>query len=538
MNDKINNVSLMRTWLYNCHTPRGMLPKKSKPFLPTRLLDVQAFGESEDIRLVVSKDIQSTPSPRYLALSHCWGGSLPMKLEAGLVKIWSTDGISSRHLPNTFRDAVRFTRQLGIRYLWIDAMCIIQGFGGDWAHEASLMTEVYSNSYCTLAALSSKNSSVGCQVNSNIQSSLQSPFVELEAELYRSSRVRIFQKLPRPWVHEFEGTPSRLGGEVDSPLRTRAWVLQEKELSNCTIYFGKNQLLWENNRFKATAQLPWQEVKSETPSKTPRMMRETNSYQIVGAPQHTWYQLVEDYTARDLSYSSDKLVAMSGLAKAFGCETESQYLAGNWSTNLPAALLWRIDDGKAIPPPYLAPSWSWASLMGRVTYDALRLEPDHDSSQYEHPEDIYCGLKTLKIQCAQVVLKDRKNLYGDINEGRITLTGARAVKVHYDQLSVRYKDGGQPLLQHNASVGVFYQDIAAQTAGLKVVYCVAVQSESLRSLRRHHYGEKQNCCMISMVMGLVLERESKVGPYRRVGLARWLDESLFDGAQPSTIELV
>jgi hypothetical protein len=67
-------------------------------------------------------------------------------------------------LSNTFRDAVRITRELAGRYLWIDSLCIIQDDEDDWAREAALMAEVYANFHCTLAALSSKNSTEGCRL--------------------------------------------------------------------------------------------------------------------------------------------------------------------------------------------------------------------------------------------------------------------------------------------------------------------------------------------------------------------------------------
>ncbi|UPX21242.1 uncharacterized protein EKO05_0011435 [Ascochyta rabiei] len=537
LNNDVDNVRLMKTWLQTRRSAPEATSKQSQHFLPTRLLDVGTSTSSDNIRLVVARDIQAASPQPYLALSHCWGASRPIRLEESFLDSWKKEGIPLYSLPTTFFDAVRITRQLGMRYLWIDSMCIIQDSHSDWKSEAALMADVYGNACCTLAALSSKNSSEGCRTVSNIQISLDSPYVEVKAELYRSSRVRIFQKMPRAWTEEFEGRPSQSNAETESPLRTRAWVLQEKELSSCTIYFAKNQLLWEEKGRKATAQLPWAEIKLEAPSATSRMIRETALRQIVGVQQHPWYQLVEDYASRSLTYPSDKLVAFSGLAKAYSNNSKAQYLAGNWSTSLPAALLWQVSDRSATRPAYLAPSWSWASLMGSVTYDSLRLEPDHDSAQYEHPEDIYPGLKTLNVQNIQIVLEDEQKPYGDIIEGRITLGGARCIKVQHEQRSAQFKDGGQPLQQHKVPIGVFYPDSIAEIADLPEMYCVALQSESLRSLRRHDFRLKQESVMKSMVMGVVLVKHPKDRRYRRVGLARWIDESLFDTVRPTTIEL-
>ncbi|PMD19341.1 heterokaryon incompatibility, partial [Hyaloscypha hepaticicola] len=65
-------------------------------------------------------------------------------------------------LPKTFQDAVLITRDLGVRYLWIDSLCIIQDSDEDWEQEAARMSEVYANGYVMLAAHGSENCHGGC----------------------------------------------------------------------------------------------------------------------------------------------------------------------------------------------------------------------------------------------------------------------------------------------------------------------------------------------------------------------------------------
>jgi len=69
----------------------------------------------------------------------------------------------SSELPETFRDAVQVTRELGIRYLWIDSLCIIQDKHDcrDWYHEANLMDKVYLHSYCNISAADANDSTGG-----------------------------------------------------------------------------------------------------------------------------------------------------------------------------------------------------------------------------------------------------------------------------------------------------------------------------------------------------------------------------------------
>jgi hypothetical protein len=184
--------------------------------------------------------------PEYTTLSHCWGPpeNRPITTTKANLKDRMTL-ISMNELSNTFRDAVRITRELGERYLWIDSLCIIQDDGDDWAREAALMAEVYGQSFCTLAALDSKDSTEGCQLISDIQNI--GTFLEFDSgdsQNYRFSyRIRIFEDEPREWHEEYGDNPYRHHDYGKHPLRTRAWTLQERELSRRNIHFGKDQML-------------------------------------------------------------------------------------------------------------------------------------------------------------------------------------------------------------------------------------------------------------------------------------------------------
>lgn len=130
-------------------------------------------------------------------------------------------------LPQSFRDAVDVTRMLGLRYLWIDSLCIIQDSPEDWDEEASHMADVYSNAYCTIAATRAEGSNAG--------------FLQ-----ERQQR----QCLP---VRPASGIPYYLCPTIDNfrddvengALNQRGWVLQERVLSSRTIYFAESQVYWE-----------------------------------------------------------------------------------------------------------------------------------------------------------------------------------------------------------------------------------------------------------------------------------------------------
>jgi hypothetical protein len=123
--------------------------------LPTRVIDV---GEPDGSRL--SLYISNGAVTKYVALSHCWGQvthlmTTPQSLEAHI------NGIEWTSLSQTFRDAVITTRKLGIRYLWIDSLCILQGDVQDWELESGRMADIYAGAHVVLAATYAPDGSIG-----------------------------------------------------------------------------------------------------------------------------------------------------------------------------------------------------------------------------------------------------------------------------------------------------------------------------------------------------------------------------------------
>lgn len=325
--------------------------KSMSSFLPTRLIDVRAFKNNKDVRLVESAAMvkEHYTLPPYMTLSHCWGKTNLIKTTEATVQS-RKDRIAFTELSQTFHDAVELTRQLDQRYLWIDSLCIVQDDGEDWAKEAARMAKVYSNSLCTLAALSSADGRGGCHREADVQRSLNNRFFDYVTSL-ESSGIRLFPKEPTDWTADYNGTRDEQD-QMTSPLRYRAWVLQERELSRRSIHFGKNQLLWECKTIKGSAQLPWCEMQRNSGLKYPS----------------GWFRLIEDYTLRGLTKSSDKLPAVAGVADE-NQPHNGQYLAGLWSNQFPAALMWQSMDPYARRhEAYRAPSWSWASIKGQISY--------------------------------------------------------------------------------------------------------------------------------------------------------------------------
>ena len=207
---------------------------------------------------------------QYAALSHCWGGSSQRltirgsisanarfaqvedsneRTEASIaLKPLTTTirnvedrmrSISMNILPATFRDAVTITRNLGLRYIWIDSLCIIQDSKEDWEHEAARMADVYKNSYVTIAAESASNCHEGILKQRNFEfDPIEVPFNSQGHNIHTNLYLRPVQD---DWETSITGPRSK--------LCSRAWVLQESMLAPRTLHYGSQQMFWECKSF-------------------------------------------------------------------------------------------------------------------------------------------------------------------------------------------------------------------------------------------------------------------------------------------------
>ena len=327
----------------------------SSGWKPTHLLDVGVKGHKGKAGVKLVDGVFLDPFTEYVTLSHCWGGGMPIRLTKNTLPALR-QGVAASNLPKTFAEAAETTLRLGYRYLWIDALCILHDDEQAVLKEIGQMHKVYAEAILNIAATASRDDASGIFYARNV-AALQQPVIEVRGQgitdgVYKCLRSTVWHDL------------------VDSsPLSERAWVLQERCLAKRTLHFSRNEILWECQHMLCSEVFP-----NGLPADITLQGSEKESKRFDKRTYHSrtgnWQDLVQLYSRGRHTYASDKLLAIAGLARTYGARNrlrEQDYLAGLWKSQLPQGLLWRIQDGRA-PPRYRAPSWSWASLDGALTF--------------------------------------------------------------------------------------------------------------------------------------------------------------------------
>ncbi|KAI8663362.1 HET domain-containing protein [Fusarium keratoplasticum] len=310
-------IKLATTWVETCSREHEECLVLHQTYRPTRLIHIVDAGH---VRLTTSNKEASAP---YVAFSHCWGKVQTIKLLESNVREFRA-GLPLAQLPNTYQEAIRLCREIGLHYIWIDSLCIIQDSAEDWAREAKDMKLVYGHTFFNLCSATASDSS-------------------------GRSFIRRKPKLLVPENIAFNGTTFQLiydnqfyENVAYCTLRSRAWVYQEWYLSKRSLILGSRQLWWHCRKQLACEIRPngapmcsrglwWKEAKEMKEDNT--MPDNPNSLCT------TWYERVKEYARTKLT-------------------------TGLWRAHLPAALCWAAGSPTKRSTTYMAPSWSWASLEG------------------------------------------------------------------------------------------------------------------------------------------------------------------------------
>ena len=534
----------IKEWIAECEAnhprcgPRGRESRDEMVPLPTRLIDVNPTPNGLSPFLLETQGALG----RYVALSYMWGNGLPLKLTKQNLNAFKSS-IPWGKIPKTLQDAMIITHRVGLRYIWIDSLTIIQDDRNDWEVEAKKMADVYSNAYFTISAAESIDCHYG--ILNRRDASIEHIQVWPPLPDQKEDEVKIVysdELLPgRIYARRMWSRYLRLW-----PVDKRAWTFQERILSPRVLCYSRDEIVWSCRCATATELWPWLDPTPgmdalaralgldslfnidegsfvEIMTLVPRFSDADEIEEYISDPDNIkeylsdlWCKVVEQYTTRHLTFLSDKLPAIFGVAAALRSDPMrarhlGAYHGGIFEGTLPRALAWRtIPSDKrqftyqGISTSCQAPTWSWASVESYVLFVFNRWE--------SRAED----------QCKLVAMDDKE----------ITLRGY-VVATEVECITEGHMASfGLPLYNFDCSrrfVRVLWDMSAGLVAQLpKTVMCLLL-------------GYEEPCTqdLGGYVLVLVpVANHGQTGVFQRVGIALRVNRKCFEGAEEREITII
>jgi hypothetical protein len=412
---------------------------KTDSFYPTRLIYV---GDSiGGICRLIESGSDGLPDlgakPLYVALSYCWG---PPEAAARQFKTLNStysaysSGFRPEATTSLIHDAILLVQTLGIPYLWVDAICIIQDSKTDWEQESKEMARVYRNAHLTICTTGSASCRQGFMDRSMTVASIR-----FSSKIDKCVNGRFNIRCGSPTEnHQLSDMDSLRRNVKMSFWSTRAWTFQECSLSRRILFIGTNRIYFvtpNRSRIEGDSEAvadSWDEIDLGS-----RLIPGYDHHEEQEAWDYNRQYAIYSFSRLSLTVASDKLPAFSGIASlAYGSHPD-RYLAGLWKDSLYKDLFWAADpfssgivmskqsllDAMQCPNQYIAPSWSWASRPHGVDF----LAPNFGSSKFHDWSSWRPEYDSLEAWASPAGL----NPFGEVTSGGVRITG-RAVNIPHE----------------------------------------------------------------------------------------------------------
>ena len=356
------DMALLRGWLQSCESGHGQKcdgsMSKAHPTEPHPLILVDV----ERRRLV-----ECNSSYRYVTLSYVWGHVPAFQtLKANFSEL-QEDGALTRvgsKIPRVIRDAMEVVARLGERYLWVDALCIVQD-GASKLKEISRMDAIYGGAILTIIA------SAGLDANTSLPG------------LHPGSRSCAQSSEIIDGMCMINKLPELSGLLQESRWESRAWTFQERILSRRCLYFTDSQVY-----FQCRSGICREDIFGEYSQNQLIGSGAANPLEMDVSPTdgdgrifNIYENMVKSYNRRELSYHSDALNAFSGIISVLQKRFGWRFLSALPEDVFHLALLWRPmmsssprDIEQTLEhPTVLFPSWCWTSRIGDMYWDPWRM---------------------------------------------------------------------------------------------------------------------------------------------------------------------
>lgn len=494
------------------------------------------LSEESSWRLIVKSE-EVLHQQRYMTISHRWSSKPLPKLSDSNIDSFR-QGLPVAILPKAFQDAITVVRYFGIRYLWVDSLCILQDSEIDWQRESSQMSAIYGNSLCNISATGSTDNATGFFASRN-------PNIGLPCRVHPVWAEKL--------EHGFTVLDSFIWWSqvLNTALMKRGWVFQERLLAPTVLHFGENQLFFECRELDACETYPYGLPETLTSPghagfkkafgalfDTTDKAEHLGSRKPVKDLAQLWCNLVQAYTRTQVTRSKDKLIALAGVTQIVEASFKSDYLAGLWHSHLVVLLEWHADIARrpayaevVKPAEYRAPSWSWAAVDGRVFYDyaphslvdyfndyrkptwTFFMSNDQDDSRFSMPVLRYLGSYLLASVLTAKVSTPTEYRLGQVTDGRVEMQ-SRCIHAY----CIRMVDNLCRLQVENGSPvdAIVYPDVPSDNYGGAQVNLLALRVTRLMMGSRTDPNLRLT---LHWLTGLVLQlsERSPEGSYVRIG---------------------
>jgi Heterokaryon incompatibility protein (HET) len=377
-------MKLVRYWTARCQKNHPGCISTGDFTLPTYLIDLEG-----SLRVIQTSSNQD--DRKYITLSYVWGVAAQPVMMTKATKASLMDSIAEASLPQTHRDAIQVTRWLGVRYLWIDALCIIQDDNKeDKMKEIARMDRIFGNSFLTIQATRAESTYegfLGPVKTPDVAPEIPYPLVRAPDRVFLRTKHMATTYGPgdaRAWCYEERVLPRRVLIYGDKTLEFRCVECRYDDYGRVSDFTTQGpSSFWQPK--------PWYEN-----SPVPKAARHPDPILDM---LNLWYWMLDlNYTPRLLTKSGDRLLAVGGIVRQLLECIPGPYIAGLWQVDLPWGLLWQCRRGirnqilgsdvlKATG--YLdkptkmsmtrpkdkqqqrAPSWSWAALDGGTNHPSI-----------------------------------------------------------------------------------------------------------------------------------------------------------------------
>ncbi|UJO16349.1 uncharacterized protein CLAFUR5_04891 [Fulvia fulva] len=423
------SVALALQWLARCRAnvdgKHTQCKDQTKNFRhPNRVLDVFTTLSTNRLKLVspVSEVDLFSRDRDFITLSHCWGtwgAEHSPKLTSQNIRSRFSIGLDLDNTPKTFRQALEIANWFGVRWLWIDCLCIIQDSLEDWLLEASLMADNYKNALLNISADAFDDARKGCFVD-------RDPLDITPIETHASNLDQSWYVIP---------TDHHLFDWMDNaPSFSRAWIHRERQLSRRILHFTGKEIVWE---CCGTDKAGFASEMFANGAPFTRTFNRENKFQICDVLNEdidptdihaTWNDVCENLSRKRLTKATDMPIVLSSIAEEFDAippAGEVEYVGGLWKSEFPECLLWDSSTHFRKSEEYIAPSWSWLSVAAPVKLN-------HRVVPLQWWQDAVVRVEDIELE-----LKYPNQPFGRLASGVLTMEG------HLRRIRLSFKEGGK-----------------------------------------------------------------------------------------------